>query len=99
MAGTPDTTQKIMSLTLADFHRSVRALAPSLTIGQGQTEFVIPDGKSAVRVVYEPLESTTLGGLLALPQARVTIHHGSSDAAEHAAFLARFDQAFQRGGG
>ena len=99
MAEMPDTTKKIMSLTLADFHRGVHALAPGLTTGQEQTEVVIPDGAATVRITYETLESTTLGGLLALPQARVTIHHSSGDAAVRTAFLARFDQAFQRGGG
>ncbi len=99
MAGTPETIEKIMSLTLADFHRSVRVLAPDLTPGHGQTEVVVPDGAASVRITYEPLESTTLGGLLALPRARVTISHDSGDPGLRAAFLARFDQAFQRGGG
>ena len=99
MADTPQTTEKIMSLTLADFHRSVKALVPDVVAEEGQTEFEIPEMDGNVLVRYEPLESATLGGLLAMPRARVTIHIGHLDQARCEAFLARFDRAFQRGGG
>ena len=99
LAGTQDTVEKIMSLTLADFHRSVEALAPDIAARKGQTEFRIPESDATVLVRYEPLESTTLGGLLTMPRARITIFFNGFDEAGREAFLARFDQAFQRGGG
>ncbi|MDA7949337.1 MAG: hypothetical protein MPJ78_17895 [Hyphomicrobiaceae bacterium] len=95
----PDTAEKIMSLTLADFHRSIKALAPDLVAQEGQTTFTVVEGDTDVLIRYEPLEKATLGGLLAMPRARVTIEHGNLDTSRCKAFLARFDRAFQRGGG
>ncbi|MEM8743104.1 MAG: hypothetical protein AAGF14_00560 [Pseudomonadota bacterium] len=93
------TVAKVMSLTLADFHRSVRTLVPDVVVRDGQTEFQIADMDGRVLIHYEPLKSTTLGGLLALPRARVTIHLEHLDKMRREAFLTRFDRAFQRGGG
>ncbi len=88
-----------MSLTFADFHRSLNALAPDLELSHGHADVRIPVGKSDVRIFYEPLEGATLGGLLALPRARVTLFLEGLDANERDIFLTRFDRAFQRGGG
>ncbi len=88
-----------MSLELAEFHRSLKTLAPHIPLAEGQTDFTVATDKGSVRIVYEPLERATLGGLLALPRARVTLHLGELGAAERRAFLARFERAFQRGGG
>lgn len=99
MNESPTTITKIMSLTLNDFHRSVRTLAPGLATADGQTEVTVPHGNATVCISYEALESATLGGLLALPRARVTLGLGGLDEARRELFLARFDQAFQRGGG
>ncbi len=99
MNESPTKITKIMSLTLADFHRSVKTLAPDLTTTDGQTEVTVPQGNASVCISYEALESETLGGLLALPRARVTLGLGGLDEARRELFLARFDQAFQRGGG
>lgn len=99
MAAAPGSVEKIMSLDLAEFHRSVKTLAPGVPLEDGQTDFIIPADKGKVRIVYEPLERATLGGLLALPRARVTLHLDELGAAERRAFLTRFERAFQRGGG
>lgn len=91
--------EKTMSLDLAEFLRSLKTLNPDVRLEDGQKEVLIPTGKSGVRIVYEPLENATLGGLLSLPRARVTISFDNPDEAECQKFLARFDKAFQRGGG
>jgi len=65
----------------------------------GKRDIVIAAESAEIRIVYEPLETATLGGLLALPRARVTLHLGELNEAQRHAFLARFDRAFQRGGG
>jgi hypothetical protein len=39
------------------------------------------------------------GGLLSLPQANITLVFDGADEATRAAFIDRFDIAFQRGGG
>lgn len=95
----PTKITKIMSLTLADFHRSVETLVPGNATADDQTEVTVPQGDATVCISYEALESETLGGLLALPRARVTIDLGGLDESRSKVFLARFDQAFQRGGG
>ena len=99
MSATPERVEKIMSLDLSEFHRSLKTLSPDVSPKDGQTEIAVPAGRAGVRIVYEPLEKATLGGLLALPRALVTLHMTELDEAQRRAFLARFDRAFHRGGG
>lgn len=91
--------EKLMALTLDEFHRSLKTLAPKMVLEDDQTEIVIPSDEAEIRIVYEPLEKATLGGLLALPRARVTLHLGELDERQRQSFLKAFDKAFQRGGG
>ena len=88
-----------MSLDLREYHRSLKTLSPDIPLDEAQTDIGITAEGGDVRIVYEPLEKVTLGGLLALPRARVTLHLEELDEAERRAFLARFDKAFQRGVG
>lgn len=99
MIDTPERVEKLMALTLAEFHRSLKTLAPGVSVEETQSEFVIPVDQSQVRIIFESLETETLGGLLALPRAKVTLHLGTLDKAQRSAFLLAFDKAFQRGGG
>ncbi|GBE44802.1 hypothetical protein BMS3Bbin10_02907 [bacterium BMS3Bbin10] len=99
MAAPPGRVEKIMSLDLKEFHRSLTALGPDMALGEGQQQIVISADGGEVRIAYEPLEKAALGGLLALPRAKVTLCFGELSEAERRAFLARFDRAFQRGGG
>jgi ribosome recycling factor len=99
MSETPERVEKLMALTLAEFHRPLKTLAPKVSLNEKQTEIEITADKSNVRVVYEALESATLGGLLALPRARVTLHLDELDQSQRQAFIKAFDKAFQRGGG
>ncbi|MHA1164598.1 MAG: hypothetical protein ACTSP0_03320 [Alphaproteobacteria bacterium] len=88
-----------MSLDLAEFHRSLKTLKPDVKLDDGQMDVLIPAGTAEIRIVYEPLEKATLGGLLSLPRANVTLQFDGLDEAGRQRFLARFDKAFQRGGG
>jgi hypothetical protein len=99
MGGTPERVEKLMALTLADFHRSLRALAPDLALGEDQAEVSIPADDKSVQIRFMAQEGATLGGLLALPRACVTLTFDGMDESERTAFLIRFDRAFQRGGG
>jgi hypothetical protein len=99
MSRAPDRVEKVMALTLADFHRSLATLAPDAALRDGQTAVEIEIGGASVSITFEAQPETTLGGLLALPRARVTLGLDRLDEAERAAFLTRFDRAFQRGGG
>lgn len=88
--------EKTMSASAADFHRGMAVLDPACAPG---LHHVLGCGGGTVAITYHHLESVTLGSLLALPRARVTLAFAGVSAAERAAFLARFDLAFQRGGG
>ncbi len=52
-----------------------------------------------VGLLYEPLAPRRLGGLLVLPQAKVTLTFSGLDAGGRLAFERRFWVTFQRGGG
>ncbi len=95
----PDLVEKIMSLDLREFHRTLKTLAPDVPLKEGQTQFAVPEANADVQIIYKPLDGATLGGLLNLPRARITLHLGALDTAQRQTFLARFDRAFQRGGG
>lgn len=99
MSATPERVEKLMALTLADFHRSVKVLAPELAITPDQSNIAIQVNGGQVEIVFEEQEGATLGRLLTLPRAKVTLVFDDMDAEGRSGFLARFDQAFQRGGG
>lgn len=89
---------KLMSVSAEEFAQSWRAFdaspppAPSrparLALGLGH-----------VTIAFEVLPPVTLGGLLALPRAVVSFTFTGCAPAEREGLLARFDRAFQRGGG
>lgn len=90
--------EKLMSLTLAEFHKSIAVLAGrDLTAEGPDVRLAVEGGTAAIR--FEPLPGATLGGLLQLPRARITIALDGLDDAQRTTFLKRFDLAFQRGGG
>jgi hypothetical protein len=99
MGRTPERVEKLMALTLGDFHRSLKVLAPDISLREEQTEVSIPAGGKSVHIRFAAQEGATLGGLLALPRARVTLIFNGMGESEREAFLVRFDRAFQRGGG
>ena len=99
MGTPPGSVGKIMSLDLREFHRGLKTLSPDVPLEDGQVDVIVPADHGEVHILYEPLEKATLGGLLVLPRARVTLRLGGLDEAERRVFLARFDKAFQRGGG
>lgn len=91
--------EKIMSMTLADFHRNLKILAPEHTMGpQQKTVRLDLDGASA-EIRFESMDSKTYGGLLKIPRALITLSFDDSSAEARQAFIDRFDFAFRRGGG
>jgi len=89
--------EKDMSLSAAEFFRDVpRALPPGYRV-DGRRVTVVDGPRRAEIAVVEEGERRIAA--LALPRIRVRIELAGFDAAEAAAFMARFDQAYQRGGG
>ena len=87
-----------MSITRAEFEASLAALDPSARLDATGTG-PVRAGTTTATISFEALPKLRLGGLLAMPQARVTIAFDGVAEAERAHFLKRFDLAFQRGGG
>ena len=93
----PDQIEKLMSLTETEFHQSLARLGPSRSVGARNFRFAA--GSGSVTVSFEPVAGVTLGGLLALPRARVVLTFSGASDAEKGTFLKNFEFTFQRGGG
>jgi hypothetical protein len=93
----PFTGERIMSISLAEFQASIAKLGPHRLNCAGHPVFDLDDGR--VEIQFSPLPAKTLGGLLALPQASITLVFLDVENAARAEFVRRFDIAFQRGGG
>lgn len=90
--------EKLMSITRAEFAASLAAVAPDACLdGHGVARFETGDGCVVIR--FEELPRRRLGGLVSMPQARVTLDFSELAEPKRQAFLRRFDIAFQRGGG
>jgi hypothetical protein len=88
--------EKTMSASESDFHRGMAVL--DATRPSALTH-VLCCGGGIVTISYEARPGVRLGTLLALPRACVRLRFDGASPEERAAFLARFDLAFQRGGG
>ena len=98
MADPATDIEKTMSISRADFERSLKILAPDARLdSNGRAEVSVEAG--TVTLGFEALPQATLGGLLALPQAKVTLQLTGLDPAHRDDFMTSFDRAFQRGGG
>ncbi len=87
-----------MSLSAAEFATSIAIMGPCRNSYTGAKVFELPSG--TVEISFEVIAGVRLGGLLALPRAKVTLKFAHSlTPSDRAAFVRRFDIAFQRGGG
>ncbi|MFA7431789.1 MAG: hypothetical protein WCZ23_16645 [Rhodospirillaceae bacterium] len=90
--------KKDMSLTPAEFRNGLPAALRGLDWQVGADDTVtVDDGAVLIRCVVQPPRRLT--ALLSLPRCLVTLELGGLPEADRAGFLARFDRAFQRGGG
>lgn len=99
MSTTKSTIEKTMSLTRAEFQRSLVNLTQDSTAEISGDAAKITFGTGTVAIAFKPLADVTMGGLLSLPRARVSLSFEALNEAQQTAFLAKFDKAFQRGGG
>lgn len=91
-----------MSVTRSEFERGLRRLTGAPPRRTVTGDYVIePHGDrfAIVRCAFEPLPDARLGGVLAVPRVRVSLDLAALSGAARAAFLAKFDRTFQRGGG
>jgi hypothetical protein len=92
----PDVVEKTMSASPSEFYRSMAVLDTSLTPALAHT---LQCSSGTITVTYTALPAVTLGTLLTLPRARVTVSFDGVPPTARADFMCRFDLAFQRGGG
>lgn len=98
MSAPDDPIAKVMTITRDEFVASLRRLDPVAHLdASGEACATIAGAQTRLR--FEVLPRRRLGGVLSLPQARVTLVIDTDDAARRAAALRAFDIAFQRGGG
>lgn len=90
--------RKIMSATREEFVQSLAVLL-GRTVAIDELPLRVALGAGSVVIAREPLPGVRLGGLLELPRAAVTLTFDGVGDEARAAFLRRFDVAFQRGGG
>ena len=93
----PFSDARTMSLSASEFAASIAKLGAHRLTPEGHPIFILDAG--SVQIRYEEAPPKLLGGLLSLPQARVTLEFSEVSDAARTAFLNRFDIAFQRGGG
>lgn len=92
--------EKIMTLSAGEFAKSLCAFAGGdVAFVDGRARLGVGDEGGVAEIAYAPLPPRRVGGLLELPQARVTITLTGVSPSAAQAFLRRFDIAFQRGGG
>ena len=96
---TPETIIKLMSLDAGEFRRSLVKFAPQ-TRDQGKVnDYLIGDKSRGLRIHVEELEPFCPGGLIVLPQCRITLEFHGLAAQERNSVLTRFERSFFRGGG
>lgn len=89
-----------MTLSAVEYAKSLAALAGGdIAIIDGRATFDLNEHGGAAEITYTPLAPRRVGGLLELPQARVTITLKAVHEKEAETFVRRFEIAFQRGGG
>ena len=94
----PDTTEKLMSISRAEFLASLVHVGNALETADGAWTVPLDGGGNAI-ITFEAVPGVRLGGLLDLPRARVSIRFDGGSTAACRKFLLGFELAFQRGGG
>ena len=91
--------EKLMSLTEQEYTASLQRLIGDNVAEEKKAGVSVAVGGGVVRIIFEALPMKKLGGLLELPQARVTLCFTNVSKDTRETFLRKFDLAFQRGGG
>jgi hypothetical protein len=98
MAAVAAVIVKTMSISRVELAASLATINPDAHLAaDGTATFRI--GEHRVRLHFEALPERRLGGLLAMPQARVTLDMANVPDDARATVLRAFEIAFQRGGG
>lgn len=99
MASTPDTVTKLMAANPAEFARGMERLTRDMTSRADGSATVIDLPGGSVAITYTPKQGRRLSPLLVMPAADVVFTFTDVTDEDRAAFIAKFDLVFQRGGG
>lgn len=95
---TRDHIEKLMALTLPEFQATLGPLI-GRTVQPHETAVTHAIGQANVVIAYSPRPAITLGRLLQMPSALITLTFSNASEADRRAFLGKFDLQFRRGGG
>ena len=87
-----------MSLSRAEFVTALSYVSGTAAAGADNWTAALTDG-GCVTITFTPLANAQLSALLQLPRALVRLTFDDASEMARRDFLARFDFAFQRGGG
>lgn len=86
-------------MTPEEFRRGLDRALPGMDYRLDGDLVEVGDGAKGIAISVRALPPRRLSALLSLPRSEVRIAFHGYDAREQAAFLERFDRAYQRGGG
>ena len=101
MSTTPSTGNSLtreMSISHREFFRLLPRAVNDAAVSRQGNQVDIAIGAGMVRITLAP-ESVKKLATLEFPVTEITIEFNSFSAADRAAFLSRFDLAYQKGGG
>lgn len=101
MSTTPPTGNSLtreMSISHREFFRLLPRAAGGAPVSRRGDQAEINTGRGVVRIMLAP-ETIRKLATMEFPVTEVTIEFNGLRAAEQAAFLSRFDLAYQKGGG
>ena len=90
---------KDMALSKRDFLRSIKIAMEGADYAVDGDTVTAGSDEKGIKILLEPLPARVLSALVKLERWRVTISISGYDDEAEAAFMTRFDRAFQRGGG
>lgn len=94
----PFADQRVMSISPSEFAISIDMLGPHRDGTNGSKVFDLASGP--VEITFAALPGVTLGGLLALPRAKIELKFSPTvTQTDRTSFIRLFDTSFQRGGG
>ena len=94
----PFANERVMSISVSEFAISIDMLGPHRDGANGSKIFDLASGR--VEITFESLPGVTLGGLLALPRAKIELKFSDTvSPTDRTTFIRLFDTSFQRGGG
>lgn len=88
-----------MATSRPEFFRSLDVALKGMDYTVNGDHIVVEDGEKRIDVRLSPLPPRVLSTLLKMERWKVSLEFAGYGGSEAEAFIARFDQAFQRGGG